>query len=388
MPQYISSDANRFYVATEASYGIPAQVQPANRFQAVRLRCHQSQPNSRRRDKTGARTYLGGTPTAPRISSFEVSMNLGSWDQATAPSYGPFVQAAMGGAPELIAGLVVGSASGAQLQTQSAHGLSVGSAIANGAEIRFVTTVVDPLTVIVNVPFSISPSVGSILATSSGYKLGTQLPSLSVYDYWDPSSGVSRLLAGIGVDRFQIEVKGDFHELTFSGPAADLLDSCSAAFGVSGITSFPAEPPLAEFDYSIVSGQLGEVWLGSPLNQVFTLTEALVEIRNNLLTRTREFGSSYPMAIVPGPREVITSFTCSAQDDSNTTSLYAAAKTRMPISAMLQLGQQPGQIMAVYLPNVVPELPLYDDSESYLLWEFRNSVSQGVANDEAYVAFG
>jgi hypothetical protein len=384
---YILSDANRFYVATEAQYGIPATISGQNRFQAAQLRCHQSQPESRRRDKTGARTYFGAATTAPRVSSFEVSLHLSSWDQMTTPSYGPLIQAAMGSNPELVNGLVVATVSGLQMQTQTPHNLYVGSAVASNGQVRFVTTVVDRLTVKINAPFSVTPSVAASLATTSCYQLATQLNSLSIYDYWDSSTAVSRLLVGVGVDHFQIDVKGDLHELTFSGPAADLLDSCSGDFGNSGISSFPGEPVSSGFDYSLVPGQLGEVWLGAPLNQVFTLTEAAVEINNNLLTRNREFGSSYPRALVLGPRQVSSNFTMLVQDDANTSNLYAAAKTRTPVSAMLQLGHQPGQIISVYLPKVVPELPVYDDSEPFLLWNFKNNFAQGMVNDEAYVAF-
>ena len=387
MANYIWSDANRFYVATESKYGAPAPIQPSSRFQATRLKCHQSQQQSRRRDKTGARTYMGGSPTAPVTTRFEVDTVLTSWDESTAPSCGPFVQAAMGEPPKFVGGLIVQTANGSEIQTQSPHNLTVGSAIASGKEIRFVTSVVDSDSVLINLPFAINPTVGATLASTVCYHLATALTSLSVYDYWDPAGAVSRIVTGAGVDMFQITVKGDVHELTFSGPAADLLDSYSGAFGVSGALSFPAEPPVSEFDYSIVPGQLGAVWLGSPLNQVFTLTEAAIEIRNNLLVRSHEFGSSYPMALVSGPREVVSSFTLFAQDDTNTTSLYSAAKNRIPISAMLQLGVQPGQRMAVYLSNVVPELPLYEESESNLLWTFNNSLAKGVANDEAYIAF-
>jgi hypothetical protein len=229
--------------------------------------------------------------------------------------------------------------------------------------------------------------VGVVLAATVGYKLATQLSSLSLYDYWDPANAVSRLIAGAAVDKFQIDVKGDVHSLYFSGPAADILDSCSNSFGVSGLTLFPGEPALSTFNYSIVPGQLGEVWLGSPLNQVFTLTQAAIEIRNNLLVRNQEFGSAYPLALVPGPREVISSFVLFAQADTDTQNLYAAAKARTPVSALLQLGSQQSQTMAIYLPNVVPELPLFDDSETYLSWEFKNNLAQGVSNDESYLAF-
>jgi hypothetical protein len=387
MANYIWSDANRFYAATEHLYGIPAPVTAANRLAAVRLQCHQSLENSGRKDKTGSRTYLGGAPTATRVSSWELYANLISWDDATAPCYGPLVQAAMGAAPELVQGLVVAAVNGVQIQTQAPHNLSVGSAISNGGEIRFVTLVPDAETVGINVAFSVAPQVGVVLAATVGYKLATQLSSLSLYDYWDPANAVSRLIAGAAVDKFQIDVKGDVHSLYFSGPAADILDSCSNSFGVSGLTSFPGEPALSTFNYSIVPGQLGEVWLGSPLNQVFTLTQAAIEIRNNLLVRNQEFGSAYPLALVPGPREVISSFVLFAQADSDTQNLYAAAKARTPVSALLQLGSQQSQTMAIYLPNVVPELPLFDDSETYLSWEFKNNLAQGVSNDESYLAF-
>jgi hypothetical protein len=293
----------------------------------------------------------------------------------------------MGAPPELIQELAVAAVNGVQLQTQTDNNLSVGSAISSGGETRFVTAVQDSVTVTLNVPFSVTPQAGAILDTTIGYRLATTLPSVSLYDYWDPANAVSRLITGAGVDKFQIDVNGDVHSLYFSGPAADVLDSCSSVFGVSGMTSFPNEPALSAFDYSIVPGELGQVWLGSPLNQVFTLTQAAIEIRNSLLVRNQEFGSAYPWAIVPGPREVISNFTLFAQADTGTESLYAAAKARTTVSALLQLGRQQGQTMAIYLPNVVPELPLFDDSERYLLWEFKNNLAQGVSNDEAYIAF-
>jgi len=387
MANYILSDANRFYVATESVYGVPATVSNANRFPAFGFDCHQSTAVSKRRDKTGARTYRGTASTATRQSEFQVSGHLTSWDGSTQPSYGPLVQAAMGAFPELVQGLVVSVAGGSQLQTKSAHGLMTGSAISNGSEVRFVTNVQDSLTVNLNTPFSVAPGGGATLATTVGYRLASHLPSVTLYDYWDPQSAMSRIVTGAGVDKFQIDVRGDVHELLFAGPAADVLDSASGVFGRSRITVFPPEPALSPFQYSIVDGQLGHVWLGSPLNQVFTLTAASVEVNNHLLIRDREFGSSYSAMIVPGPREVLSSFTLFAQSDSATEALYIAAKAKMPISALLQLGQQQSQMMAVYLPSVVPEMPLFNDAEPYLLWQFKNSLGQGESNDEAFIAF-
>ena len=53
---------------------------------------------------------------------------------------------------------------------------------------------------------------------------------------------------------------------------------------------------------------------------------------------------------------------------------------------MFQLGQQQGEMMGVYLPAVTLEIPLYDDRETRLIWDFKANVAQGVNNDEIYLA--
>jgi hypothetical protein len=274
-----------------------------------------------------------------------------------------------------------------QIQTNIAHGLSYGSGVSYNGEIRFVTSVIDASTVILNAPFSTTPAANAALANCITYPLAIALPSLTLYDYWDPITAVSRVITGAAVDALSLSVDGDFHEFVFTGPACDLLDSSSFVAGEAGLSSFPTEPALANFDYSIVPGHLGEAWLGSAPNQFFTLTRASIEVKNNIDVRNLEFGSSYPRAIAPGMRQVASTFTLFAQDDAQTTGLYAAAKQRTPVSAMLQLGQQQGVVMALFAGNVTPEIPNYDDSETRLQWTFKNNLAQGTAEDELFIAF-
>jgi hypothetical protein len=388
MGTYISSNANRFYAAVETGYGVPAGVVAANRFPAVRLKAHQALQAGRRLDKTGTRTYFGAAKTSRRQSAFEVRTYLPSWNGTGQPCYGPLVQSAMGAAPQITQGLILASTpSGSQLETTAPHGLSLGSAVSSGNEIRFVTSVPGPTTLVMNAPFSTALAAGATLAPTITYKLSTNPPSLTLYDYWDPISAVSRMVTGSAVDVLGVLVNGDFHELIFSGPAADLLDSYSFVPGTAGLSAFPVEPDLADFDYSIVPGHLGQVWLGSPAGQFFTLIEASVEIKNNIAVRNQEFGSSYPRAVAHGPRQVVSEFTLFTQDDAQTNGLYAAAKLRDTFPAMLQLGQTQGQMMGIFLPAVSPEIPNYNDSETRLLWQFKNNVAQGTSNDEAYIAF-
>ena len=66
--------------------------------------------------------------------------------------------------------------------------------------------------------------------------------------------------------------------------------------------------------------------------------------------------------------------------------LYLSAKQRAPISVLLQLGQQQGRMMGIYLPSVTLEIPEYDDRETRLIWDFKANIAQGTNNDELFVA--
>lgn len=388
MASYISSNANRFYAAIETTYAQAAAVSVSNRFPAVHLQAAQVLERGKRLDKTGTRTFRGTSANSRRQTAFQARTYLTSWNGVGEPGYGPLFHCAMGSTPQVSSGLEVATALGLTgIQTTAPHGLSVGAAISYLNEIRFVIGVPDGSTVEINAPFSNVPPANAPLATTITYRLSTALPSMTLYDYWDPITAVSRLVTGAAVDLFTVGVNGDFHEFVFSGPAADVLDSSSFAAGAAGLATYPAEPALGNFDYSIVPGHLGQVWIGSVADQFFTLTDATIEVRNNVAVRNHEFGSSYPRAIAPGERQVVSTFTLFAQDDSQTKALYVAAKVRAVVSAMLQLGQQTGQIMGIYIPSVTPEIPNYVDFQTRLQWEFKSNLAQGTVDDEISIAF-
>jgi hypothetical protein len=104
--------------------------------------------------------------------------------------------------------------------------------------------------------------------------------------------------------------------------------------------------------------------------------------------RASEFGTILPSAIAPGQRTVSINFTIFEMDDAGTAALYQAARQKSPISVMMQLGQQQGQLFGIFMSSVVPEVPAFDDTETRLQWQFQNSRAQGSVNDEIYVAFG
>jgi len=190
------------------------------------------------------------------------------------------------------------------------------------------------------------------------------------------------------MDKMQIRVNGDFHEFRFSGPACDLIDSASFEAGQAGLSEFPTEPAQTGFDYSIVPGHIGQVWIGSGPTQFFTLTEAEIELSNHVATRNREFGSDLPRCLSAGEREVSINFSLFEQEDTATKELYQAARQRSPLPVMFQLGSQQGQMFGIHMNGVIPEVPEFQDSDSRLEWKFASSRAQGSINDELYIAFG
>jgi hypothetical protein len=391
MASYISSNSNRFYTALETSFGQVGAITALNRIPALKLMVQQQLDMKDRKDKTGSRTFAGLPAGGRKRTAFELRTYLTSWDKSTAgPGYGPLFQASLGGTPQHFAGgTVASSTSGGRLGFSAPHGLNPGQAVASSGEIRFVSAIVDASNVQLNAPFTIVPAAGATIGAAVTYVPATVLPSASIYDFWDPSTTVQRFLTGAAVDQMAIQINGDYHEVHFSGLAQDVVDSSSFSAGSAGqLQSFPAEPTIGAFDFSVVPGNLGQAWLGSSPNHFLTITSASVVLKNGLDTRSREFGSSLPRAISAGQRHVTATFDLFTQDDDATKGLYQAARQRSPISVMFQLGEADGQVMGVYLKSVIPEVPQFDDGENRLQWRFNSSRAQGTVDDEMIVAFG
>jgi hypothetical protein len=302
---------------------------------------------------------------------------------------GRLIQAALGASPLIFGGSTAGSGSTTtQIVFGGSHGLVKRQAFGFNGEIRFVTQVVNSTTVQINAPFSAAPLSGNALTAAVTYFPADNLPSVSVFDYWDPANAVDRILIGAACDRMQVRINADYHELEFSGAAQDVIDSVSFASGQGGLGSFPSEPGIDTNLPQPVPGNLGQAWLGSPSNRFHTVTSASVEVINDLDLRTREFGTALPQCIGAGTRRVLTSVELLEEDDAQTRSLYGAARSETPVGVMFQLGQAAGQLMGVYLPAVVPEMPEFDDGTPNLRWSFADSRAQGQASDEIAVAVG
>ena len=387
---YISSNDNRFYVANEPNYGAVAETGAFNRIPAIKLTARQQREKTDRKDKTGSRTFAGYPLGGRRSTTFELRTYMRDWaDQTKEPSYGPLFQACLGHPAIITTPVPVsGAPASNRIAFAAAHGLVPGQAVTYGADIRFVAALVDSQTIQLNAPFSASPAPGATPGTTATYALSTELSSVTILDCWSPVSAVQRMIYGAAVDELQVQVNSDFHQFQFTGPACDIVDSSSFQQNQGGLSAFPQEPPVGVLNYSLIPGHLGQVWLGTAPDQFFTLTSATVRIKNNIDLREREFGSNLARGISAGIRSVMLDFSLYQNDDSQTGSLYQAARQQSPVSVMLQLGQQSGQLTGIYLKNVVLETPEFDDSETRQQWVFKSCRAQGISDDEISIAFG
>jgi hypothetical protein len=385
---YISSNDNRIYAALESGYGTVAAFTAEQRLPAIRLDVRQTADRPRRRDKTGGRTYLGLPNSVRRRTTFDLATYLTEWSAgADAPPYHALLAAAMGGTGSVFTGGTLASVTNPTRMTFAApHGLIAGQALRYLNEIRFATALPSATAVVLNAPFSETPSTGADFGRTITYFPATELPSASIQDSWSPEDMVQRVLAGSAVDRMRIAVNGDFHQLTFAGTVRELIDSKTFETGQGGLTGFPAEPPIAG-QFSLIPGSLGEAWLGALPTQFHTLLGAEVTLDNNIDTREREFGMSKPACFAAGERRVTIDLDILTDCREETSALYQAAAHRSPISVMLQLGQSEGHLCGVLLNQVIPEVPQYEDDEPRLKWRFRDSRAQGSGNDELVIAF-
>lgn len=389
MATYISSSSNRFYVSMEPAYGRVGAITAANRFPGVKLTVRQWFEQRERKDKSGSRTFSGLPSGLRRRAEYSTRTYMTDWTESGGePGYGPFFRAGLGGAPlHWPGGVAANGTTNSRVVFNAPHGLAPGQAVTGNGEIRFVAGVVDAQTVQLSAPFTSAPE-GVQLGPTVTYPPASELPSVSIFDYWDPAEAIHRIVAGAVVDKLRIQVNGDFHQFEFSGPAADVIDSASFTGGEGSLAAFPEEPEPATGNFSVIPGHLGQIWLGPGSEPFFTVTEAEIEVDNDVELRDREFGACVAKGINPGRRSVTVGVSLYALTDEASQTLYQAARQRSPISVTLQLGQQAGQLCGVYLKSVIPEPPEYDDGGRRLKWHFKNCRAQGTIDDEIFVAFG
>ncbi len=208
-------------------------------------------------------------------------------DQTTLPPHGPLLEAAMG-APGLMwpGGTTSTNCTTSTIYFVSPHNLNPGQAVVFGSEMRFVAAVVTPQVVIVNAPFSSAPATGIPLGpTRDLHACNNCCPASACSITGTRSDAVQRILPGVGVDRMtSVHERRLPASLSFPGHGPGCAGQQRIVPGWPGWTGdIPrGDRPRSPVNYALVPGNLGEVWMGVIPNQMFTVTQASVEIKNNL----------------------------------------------------------------------------------------------------------
>jgi len=386
MSVYMQSSENSHYLAKETEPGIVPQVSEEHRVALSGLRMATSHVVPRRSDKWGSRSVGEPIQVLQKDSAFQFSTyHYANSLYPGASRYGTLLEASMGGDPLYFPGATVESLPvPSQIRFVAAHSLSKSMAVSYAGEIRFVNQVVNGQTVELNAPFSIAPAPSSILPPAFTYTLSRSLKSFSLFDYWSPGSSIQRIGRGAVVDKMKVEINGDYHTLSFSGPMIDVVDSLTFEQGIGGLTEFPVEPASLELAHPMpVLGHLGQALIGD--SRFYTLTEGEIAMTNGVDGKGREFGSVVPRCFVPGRRSVTFSASLYVTDEAETRALYANWSRRDAVPVMMQLGDRQGNLMGVYMPKVIPASPGFDDRENRLIWRLEKSVAHGTGDDELFI---
>jgi len=388
MACYIASTNNRFYAALESTFGMARPWTAADRCSGLRLKARQTAVIPQRKDKTGTRTYRGFESRPRRNTDFEfLSYVNGAGAPGSAPEHSAFFEAALGRTPLVYQGGVISAAADRSLTLGTGAALVVGQAIAYQDEIRFVTSLLDGGQVLLNAPFSGTLAAGGGIGGTVTYLPSGELKSLTLGDYWDPAGAVQRLLVGAAVDELSMEMNGSFHQFACKGPAKDLIDSITFEAGMAGVTEFPVEPVVEPGAGAPIPGHIGQIWIGPEPSRLYTISDLVLRVKNNILMRSNEFGSYVPQCFSAGRREVTVQFSLYERDDEISKMIYQASRTRTPLSLMIQLGDTSGQLCGIWLQGFVPQVPQFDDGDGQLSWKFDSSQAQGGTDDEISIAF-
>jgi hypothetical protein len=381
--EYVSTLSNRIFIQSENDQPGTQNFETARLAPLTALQIRNSRKQIFRRDKTG---YRGEQPViGPQreLVEFKTEGYGTGWDGgAGKPAVSVLLESGLCAPTALGSAYPVQSVSGTNVTLSQDAMLAVGMGVSFGSEIRFIVAVLGARDFTLNAPFTVEVANGNVLDGCANVQPGDSARTMALLETWSPAEAVQRVMRGAVIDELTIRVNNDFLEIAAQGYAKSLTDSASS--GGTANTVPPA--PLGQLPAAPIAGHLGQVWMNSPAARVCTLTQAEIRIDNNIEPRTEEFGCYGAKDYLLGRRTVRLDLSLYGRNDELSHELYAKARNNEPVSVMLQIGNQPGSMFAVYLPAVLLPIPVFDDSDTRLLWRFRDAVALGLQNDEVFIA--
>lgn len=225
-----------------------------------------------------------------------------------------------------------------------------------------------------------------VAATSVTYNLNAASPTLSIYDYRDPSTMDQRVAISAIVQRMRIEFGGDAPILTFSGDCFNVLSS--AAFssyetaGKGGLGSVSARPASPVTNGYMAPGFMGSISIGG--NSYTTLRTGFIDIDFARELPRRSHNNRFATAPERDVRVVTGELMLDDDDSANLNAVKATAITKSKIALAVGVGETAGNIWTFNAPKILCAVPDYDQSQrrSGVRFSFRAYPSALGALDE------
>ncbi len=384
--EYIASLSNRIFIKSEIDSPTLNNMAEAEIAPITLFELSSNRKQLYRRDKTGFRSESPVMGPQRELIEFNLESYGTGWAGGSSkPAIAPILESGLCQSAALTPSLAVQSSAGTSITLQADASLQIGMGLSFGSEIRFIESISGPRDFTLNAAFSVQLASGAQLDGCANLSLGESVNPMSILDSWAPSQSIQRFVTGAVTDLLKVSINNDFLEISAKGYARNLYDNVS---GIGGSEfQFPATPTNSSaLGNSPIAGHLGQAFIGVPAARLCTLTQAELRIDNNIEPRTDEFGCFSTKAFVLGRRKVSLDLTIFERNDELSQALYAKAVNNEPVPVMLQMGNQPGSMFAIYLPSVLFPVPAFSDAQPRLLWQFRNAIAMGLQNDEVFIA--
>lgn len=353
------------YAKKETTYGTVPSLAASNAFRHKALTFPGSDVKNKRAivEKQQSPFTLTTQMTDGRITGgFNLNAILRpSGTINTKPEIDPFLECAFGSVGNVTLSTTVASSGvvgGATLT--STTGLVVGGPLLitcpdGKKRARIIATLpgANAVTWVPNLPAGQAPSNGAAVKSGLRYGFSAQnLLSLSIAHYLkntDGSAGLSRCLSGAVVDKLSLNFDAnDDPMITASGPGK-WLDTATAPAQPGSFTTVGSQPP---------SGIVGDLVLANTAAKFLKLN---IELTNGIKLRNESYGySSAEESYRSGRAEITVGLDMRAESEST---LYDLAEAGTNAGVFVQTGYTEGNIIAVYMPNVLFTVPDTDDPD-------------------------
>ena len=196
------------------------------------------------------------------------------------------------------------------------------------------------------------------------YGLDDTNPSLVLWDFNTPGTMTERAILGAIGQKATFDIGADEPSVDFSGQGVAVLDTdifaTADAISKGGLTAYPAEPASPVTNGTPPPGFTGLITLDGQAYSTFRTGKIDIDTAREL--PMDGFNSYYGLAPTGGERNDSTDWSMYDDDSATLTALKVKAYNGTPVNLSFQIGTAAGSIWTFNLKNVLLPKPKFDYS--------------------------